>query len=144
LSEAECWGLFSAPRRAAHAALALVAAGLAVLACAGRIAPQPPLSPPAWSAVSTVSGTPIVVAARGARTLQRLSFSTRRFSSDSAWAYRGGDSIHVRLRYAQPTSDSTRALIELWGRCTNGSTRCLRGLHELLILGMNTEEAPPR
>jgi hypothetical protein len=124
--------------------VAPVVALTALLAgCGTIISPPPPLAPPAFSQEAMLPGTPVVVAARGARTLQRLSFITRRFGSDSTWGHKSVDSTHVRMRYAQPRSDSTRVFVEYWGRCREGGTACLRALHEVLVLAMGSEEPPP-
>jgi hypothetical protein len=73
-----------------------------------------------------LGGAPISVAARAARVLADLSYTTKRFGSDSTWGFRATDSVHARLRYASAGRDSTRVLLELWGRCGR-DTRCRSG-----------------
>ena len=125
--------------------LRLLALALSVILIAcGRVrAPAPPANAPALSEVITVSGVPIAVAARSARILYELSFITRRFGSDSTWGYQANDSIHARLRYVQPSADSTRVLVELWSPC-RPTPGCLRSHLMELSSRLSAEEAPPQ
>ncbi|MGI8498387.1 MAG: hypothetical protein ACR2OG_12475 [Gemmatimonadaceae bacterium] len=115
---------------------------LAIAACAGTIAPPPPNTPPVLSAGVTVLGSPITIAARASRILQRYAYNTKRFSSDSTWGYRSVDQIAVRIRYASPAQDSTRAFVEMWGRCEVRAV-CLRDEMARLAAGLGSEEPPP-
>jgi hypothetical protein len=123
--------------------LLVVAALVAAAACGRIISPPPPSSAPELTHEVVVQGAPIVVAARGARTLQRYSFNTKRFGPDSTWGFRAADSINARLRYTRPTDDSTRVLIEMWGRCP-ARQRCFQGDLMVLLAGLVTEEGPPQ
>lgn len=124
--------------------LLTLALTVVVLVACGRVrAPAPPPGAPSLSEVVTVSGVPITVAARAARSLYDLSFITRRFGSDSTWGYQANDSIHARLRYVQPSSDSTRVLVELWSRC-RPAPGCLRPHLLALSARLSAEEAPPQ
>ena len=115
---------------------------VALVACAcGRVlAPAPPASEPALSQDLLVAGTPIAIAAKAARALGELSYSTRRFGRDSTWGYRAADSIHVLIRYAAPSRDSTRVVVDYWGRCERA---CLRQELALFAAGLAAEEPPP-
>jgi hypothetical protein len=132
-----------APRRRVLALGALPAAAGLAFACGGVIAPPPPATAPAVSEVVVVPGAPITVAARAARGLQEQSFTTRRFSSDSTWAYRASDDVAARLRYTMPSRDSTRVLIEMWGQCPDRRP-CLRADLFALVARMSTAEPPPQ
>lgn len=121
-----------------------LAAMVAVVACGGIVASPPPPAQPDLFEDFTIAGVPIAIAAKSARTLSNLSYVTRRFGADSTWGFRSVDSIHVRLRYLRPTSDSTRVVAEYWGRCENGGIGCLRGEFMLLATGVSSEEAPPQ
>ena len=111
-----------------------------MLACGRVLAPPPPASEPAFTQDFLIAGTPITIAAKAARTLGELSYSTRRFGRDSTWGYRAADSIHVRIRYAAPSRNSTRVLVEYWGRCERD---CLRQELALFATGLTAEEPPP-
>lgn len=128
--------------RAARRALALAGGVLFIGACAGVLAPAPPASPPTLAQEAIVAGHPITIAARAARTLYNDNFATRRFGSDSTWGYRASDKLAVRMRYAMPSADSTRVLIELWSPC-QPAPRCAAGDMQLLIQQLGTEEGPP-
>ncbi|MEJ7812948.1 MAG: hypothetical protein WKG32_21210 [Gemmatimonadaceae bacterium] len=114
-----------------------------VTACARVQAPPPPAGAPALSQELTVPGTRLAVAAKSARTLGDLSYTTRRFGSDSTWGYRAGEGLAVRLRYSMPSRDSTRLLLEFWGRCEERGVSCLRGELALLASAIVAVEAPP-
>ena len=113
-------------------------------ACAGAIGKQPPAEAPAYSQIVVVPGAPIVIAAKAARLLQDAGFATRRFSSDSMWASRAADNMSGRLRYTMPSRDSTRILVELWGKCERGGRGCFLGEVVRLVSGLTTEEGPPQ
>ena len=130
--------------RAGRTSRLLVVATLALAAACGRIiSPPPPSNAPDLSHEVVVQGAPIVVAARGARTMQRYSFNTKRFGPDSTWGFRAADSINLRLRYTRPSDDSTRVLIEMWGKCPPRQ-RCFQGDLMVLLAGLATEEGPPQ
>ena len=123
----------------------LVVGALAAAAACGRIiSPPPPSNAPDVSHEVVVQGTPIVIAARAARTLQDYGFNTKRFSQDSTWGFRKADSINARLRYTRPYTDSTRVLIEMWGRCQDRTRSCFIGDLRVLLAGLQTEEGPPQ
>ena len=122
--------------------LPCVAALVAAAACGRIISPPPPSNAPEMTHEVVVPGQPIVVAARGARTLQQYSFNTKRFGQDSTWGFRKVDSVNARLRYTRPHDDSTRVLIEMWGKCPPRQ-RCFQGDLMLLLAGLTSEEAPP-
>lgn len=123
----------------------LVLAVLGVATSCGRVvAPSPPPSQPDLFERVTVPGVPLTIAAKSARTLSLLDYSTRRFGSDSTWGWRAVDSIHVRLRYQRPANDSTRIVAEYWGQCESGGNSCLRGEFFLLANGVAAEEATPQ
>lgn len=105
------------------ALLPLPALAVALAACPRAVAPPPPSSPPAFSALHTVPGVPVVIAARAARALQVSGFATRRFGSDSSWAVRSSERAAARLRFVRPSNDSTRVLFEIWLPCV-GQARC--------------------
>ena len=118
----------------------LAVATLAVAAACGRIiAPPPPSNAPEVALELMVPGVPVTVAARGARTLQTYSYNTKRFGPDSTWGFRAADSINARLRYTRPHNDSTRVLIEMWGKCRE-RRRCFEGDLRVLIAGLQSEE----
>lgn len=122
--------------------LALFAAASLFIAACGRVqAPSPPASEPGFQQEVVVAGAPITVAAKAARTLARFAYNTRRFGSDSTWAYRAVDRINVRLRYVMPSRDSTRILAEYWGVCERRG--CLQAELAGLVAGITAEEAPP-
>jgi hypothetical protein len=129
-------------RRTSARKLAVFAAVFAA-ACAGALAKAPPAEPAAFARVVVVPGAVIVNAAKSARALQDAGFATRRFSSDSTWGTRAADDIAARLRYSSPSRDSTRVLVELWGKCERGGTNCLLGEFVRLVSILTTEEAPP-
>ena len=122
----------------------LLVALLALAACGRIIAPAPPGATPDASDTATFSGVPISVAARAARVLTDLSYTTKRFGSDSTWGFRATDSVHARLRYVRTGGDSTRVLLELWGRCGR-QTRCQSGdgVGILMLIGQS-EPTPPQ
>ena len=120
-------------------ALALL---LATLACGHVIAPPPPDTAPTVSEETRVAGAPIAIAARAARTLQDFGFSTKRFSSDSTWGWNATSQTAARLRYTLPSRDSTRVLLELWGKCQQPRT-CMRGDVAAIFAALSQEEAPP-
>lgn len=117
---------------------------LAIAACGRVVAPAPPPAQPDLFEQFTVSGVPVSIAAKTARTLGNLQYITRRFGSDSTWGYRAVDSIHLRVRYQRPSSDSTRLVAEYWGRCEDGTNSCLRGEFALLAAGVSSEEPVPQ
>jgi hypothetical protein len=131
-------------RRAFVPATVLVAACAAIVSCGRIISPPPPSNPPQVNHVVTVVGAPVVVAARAARTLQDYGYVTKRFGGDSTWGFRGADSIAARLRYVRAATDSSRVLIELWGRCPSDQEGCLHGHVAVLVTGMTAQEAPPQ
>ena len=50
----------------------------------------------------------------------------------------------MRVRYAQPTRDSTRMFVQLWGRCVDRERpNCLRDELVFLVAGIQEAEAPP-
>jgi len=122
----------------------VAAAVIVAAACAGVLAPAPPAVEPALMQDFTVLGATVSIAAKSARTLSQLQYTTRRFGVDSTWGYRSVDSIHVRLRYQRPAADSTRIVAEYWGKCENGGVSCLRGEFVLLGQGVMAEEAVPQ
>lgn len=124
-------------------ALSLALTFTIVAACGRVISPAPPSSTPALSEILTVAGVPVTVAARAARVLYELSFITKRFGSDSTWGFQSNDSIHARLRYVQPTVDSTRVLVELWSTC-RPAPGCLRRHLAALSARIRAEDAPPQ
>ena len=121
---------------------ALIPVLLGVVACARVVAPAPPGAAPDFSRDTIVAGHPAVVAAKAARALYDISFSTRRFGSDSTWGWLPSERIAARLRYTMPSRDSTRVLVELWGRC--GGAGCLDPVFRTLIARIEAEEAPPQ
>jgi hypothetical protein len=138
-------------RRAARARpLGTAALGTAVAAalvtalagCGKVIAPPPPAAAPQVQREGVVAGTPIVIAARAARVLQEYGFTTKRFSDDSLWGLRSADDIAARLRYV-PRADSTRVLVELWGRCQDPRS-CMRGDVAVILTRLGEAEAPPQ
>ena len=90
-----------------------------------------------------VPGTPIVIAARAARVLQDYGFTTKRFSDDSLWGLRGADDIAARLRYAPRSSDSTRVLVELWGKCQDPRS-CMQGDVAVILARISQPDEPPQ
>ena len=126
-------------------AIVAVAAGLATAgACAGAIAPAPPAGQPSAAEVGMTGGPPVVVAARAARRLQDMGFTTRRFGSDSMWGRRAPEDISARLRFVSPYRDSTRVLVELWGPCPPRQRDCLRAEARLVLQQLNIEDGPPQ
>ena len=121
-----------------------LAAILVTAACAGTVGKPPPPADPDFTRVVVVAGAPIVNAAKSARALQNDGFSTRRFRSDSTWGSRVADNMSVRLRYTSPSRDSTRILVELWGKCERGGRGCFLGELVRLVAALTTEEAPPQ
>ena len=115
---------------------------VAVAACGRVIAPPPPSGAPGLSQEAVVAGQPTVIAAKAARALYDISFTTKRFSSDSTWGWQPTDQIAARLRYARPSRDSTRVLVELWGPCNE--PRCLQHFFQALVARLEAEEAPPQ
>ena len=111
-------------------------------ACGHVVATAPPASTPVFSVVHTVPGVPVVVAARASRALQDGGFATRRFGSDSAWAMKSSEKAAARLRYVQPSSDSTKVLLELWLPCA-GERTCGRAEAATLIGRLREEDAMP-
>jgi hypothetical protein len=116
----------------------LVAAG-----CAGAVGKQPPATEAEMTRIVVVAGHPVSVAAKSARALQDAGFATKRFSSDSTWASRAADNFNARLRYTMPNRDSTRIMVELWGKCERGGKGCLVGELVRLVGALTTEEEPP-
>lgn len=128
-----------------RALVALVGGALCSIAACGRVvAPAPPPTQPDLFEELTINGVPVTIAAKSARTLSALQYTTRRFGSDSTWGWRSVDSIHVRLRYQRPSSDSTRIVAEYWGECEDGGNSCLRGEFVLLASGVSAVEAVPQ
>jgi hypothetical protein len=124
------------------AAALTAAAAVALAACGGVIAPPPPAAAPQVQREGVVPGTPIVISARAARVLQEYGFTTKRFSDDSLWGLRAADDIAARLRYA-PKADSTRVLVELWGKCQDRRT-CMQGDIAVILTRLAEAEAPPQ
>ena len=89
-------------------------------------------------------GVPVAVAAKAARTLALYAYTTKRFGRDSTWGYRAVDNMSVRLRYTMRSQDSTRMLVEYWGRCERGGVACLRADLTALAAGISQEEAAPQ
>ncbi|MBC7790004.1 MAG: hypothetical protein H7Z74_08655 [Anaerolineae bacterium] len=112
--------------------------------CARVQAPSPPSSEPALSEELTVIGVRLTVAAKAARTLALYAYTTKRFGSDSTWGYRAVDAMSVRLRYTMPVRDSTRVVVEYWGRCERGGVACMRGELAALAGGITQEEVAPQ
>lgn len=112
--------------------------------CARVQAPPPPTTEPGFSQEFTVAGVRVVIAAKAARTLALFAYTTKRFGPDSTWGHRAVDDIRVRLRYIMPSSDSTRMLVEYWGRCDRGGVACLKGEFSALAAGIVAEEAVPQ
>lgn len=131
-------------RRAIRRLGAIAALVIAAGCVSSVVAPPPPPEMPALTEDFAVAGVPVAVAAKAARTLALLQYTTRRFGADSTWGYRSVDSFHVRLRYVRPSGDSTRVVAEYWGRCEKGGVSCLRGEFVLLASGVATEEGPPQ
>lgn len=134
-------------RRAAAATatvVAIVATMAGAAACGRVVAPPPPTGQPSASEVGMAGGPPVVVAARAARQLQDMGFTTRRFGSDSLWGRRAIEDMNARLRYVSPYRDSTRVLVELWGPCPANQRDCLRREARMILAALNTEEAPPQ
>lgn len=119
----------------------VVATVLAAAACGRVISPPPPVAPPDVTHEVVVVGAPVSIAARGARTLYQFGYNTKRFGRDSTWGFRAVDSVNVRLRYTRPSDDSTRVLIEMWGRCRQRG--CLRNDLLSLVGALEAEEGPP-
>ena len=86
----------------------------------------------------------MVIAAKAARTLALFAYNTKRFGSDSTWGHRAVDDMQVRLRYTMPSRDSTRMLVEYWGRCERGGGACLKGEFAALAAGIMQEEPVPQ
>ena len=129
-------------RAAAIALCAVLAAAAAAAGCGRVLAPPPPTGAPDVSEFGQVAGDRVVVAAKSARALAELTFTTRRFGSDSTWGYRGADGIAARFRYVRGTADSTRVLMELWGECGDGR-RCNRLDARSIFERIRIEDAPP-
>ena len=119
----------------------VVATVMAAAACGRIISPPPPVNPPNLAHEAVVAGTPVVIAARAARVLSGFAYNTKRFGRDSTWGYRAVDSVHVRMRYTRPSNDSTRVLIEMWGRCRERG--CLRNDALSIVGALEADEAPP-
>jgi len=115
-----------------------------LVTCARVQAPPPPASEPGLSQELTVPGVRVVIAAKAARTLALFAYTTKRFGPDSTWGHRAVDDMRVRLRYIMPSSDSTRMLVEYWGRCDRGGVACLKGEFSALAAGIVAEEAVPQ
>ena len=130
-------------RRRALVPLAALAAAVTA-ACGHVIAPPPPATPPQVSEVATLQGHPAVVAAKAARTLQARGWTTKRFGSDSTWGWLKADSAAARIRYTHPSEDSTRILVELWGRCPPNARCRLRGELGALLMALEGEDSPPQ
>ena len=112
-------------------------------ACGGVIAPPPPAAAPQVQREGVVPGTPIVIAARAARVLQDYGFTTKRFSDDSIWGLRAADDINARLRYTTRGPDSTRVLVELWGKCQDPRT-CMQGDVTVILTRLSQADEPPQ
>jgi hypothetical protein len=119
-----------------------IAVPLLVTACGHVVATAPPASVPTFSAVHTVPGVPVVVAARAVRALQVSGFTTRRFGSDSAWAAKTSEKAAARVRYVRPSNDSTRVLLELWLPCA-GERTCGRAEAVTFFGSLREEEGTP-
>ncbi len=115
---------------------------VAIAACSQVIAPPPPSGRPTVQVEALVSGAPITVAAHAARVLQDFNFTTKRFSSDSTWGYRAEGPTSARLRYTRPMDDSTRVLLEFWGKCSTDRL-CTRADALGFIRQLSAEEGPP-
>ena len=130
--------------RARTQALAGVVLAIAVAAGCGRvIAPAPPASAPDTITEGSVEGIPRVIGPRAARRIQDLGFTTRRFSTDSLWAWRAQEEISARLRFAPRAGDSTRVLVELWGPCPQNRRGCLRREAGAILSSLLGEDAAP-
>ena len=116
---------------------------LVAAACAGAVAKQPPETDAAMTRIVVVAGVPVSVAAKSARALQDAGFATKRFRSDSTWGSRAADNVNARLRYTMPSRDSTRIMVEFWGKCERGGKNCLVGELVRLVAALTTEEQPP-
>jgi len=127
-----------------HRALLALGVAAALAACAGTVAPAPPSAAPSINVETMIEGKRVSVGARGARALQEFGFATRRFGSDSTWAYRGQSRTSARLRYAQSSSDSTRVLIELWLPCGAGYGCGRRDAMRLIARLQQPEASPER
>ena len=126
------------------AVVALAAAAPLLGACTRVVAPPPPAGMPVVSELGMVGGPPLVVAARAARVLQDLGFTTKRFATDSLWGRRAQGDLAARLRYTSPYRDSTRVLVEMWGPCARNERHCLRADALMILTQLNAEEAPPQ
>ena len=133
-----------APSRQTSLKKLLVFALVLAAACASAIGKAPPNEEPVFTRIVVVPGAPIVTAAKAARTLQDNGYATRRFRSDSTWASRASDNMNARLRYTSPSADSTRILVEMWGKCERGGRNCFVGELVRLVAALTTEEAPPQ
>ena len=133
-----------ADSRTVRLALRLLLPALCSLlsSCARVVAPPPPSSAPDVSDVGHVAGDRVVVAAKAARTLADLTFTTRRFGSDSIWGFRAQDKLAARLRYGRGTADSVRIYMELWGSCAE-DRRCNRYDVRAILERIRAEEAAP-
>ena len=121
-----------------------IAIAIAVVAGCGRvIAPAPPAQAPDTVAEGSIEGIPRVIGPRAARRIQDLGFTTRRFSTDSLWAWRAQEEISARLRFAPRSGDSTRVLVELWGPCPQNRRGCLRREAGAILSSLTGEEAAP-
>ena len=121
-----------------------LAAILVTAACAGAVGKPPPPANADFTRIIVVPGAAIVNAAKSARALQSAGFATRRFRSDSTWGSRAADNMSARLRYTSPSRDSTRILVELWGKCERGGRNCFVGELVRLVAALTTEEGPPQ
>lgn len=124
--------------------MVIASLALGAAACGRVVSPAPPAAQADLFEQFSVAGVPVSVAAKTARTLGDLQYITRSFGADSTWGYRAVDSIHVRLRYQRPRSDSTRIVAEYWGRCEDGTNSCMRGEFVLLANGVMAEEPVPQ
>lgn len=120
------------------------AAGLAVVACGQIVAPAPPSGAPDTMLEGRVAGIPHVLAPRAARRIQDMGFTTKRFSSDSLWAWRAQEQIAARLRFASGSNDSARVLVELWGPCPNNRHPCLRREANMILGALEGQDAAPQ
>lgn len=125
------------PRRLVPAVVLAAAVGAA---CGRVVAPPPPSSQPVLVEQRIVPGVPVAVAARAARVFRDAGFITRRFGSDSTWAYRSDGPSAARLRYSRPADDSTRVQVELWLTCVAADRRCGRAELATLVRRLNEVE----
>ena len=134
------------PARARRAVVLLaLLGGAAGIAAGGRvIAPAPPASAPDTIVEGRIHGVKTVIAPRAARRIQDMGFTTRRFSTDSLWAWRAQEQIAARLRFANGSGDSARVLVELWGPCPGNRRGCLQREARVILASLEGGDAAPQ